>query len=91
MVLGSWREIFENGDRGSTQNFAADVVSIVVWPGEPSLEKCPNFKKCILFENGHVQNFQKSYFSGIKAPQGATRHRGAFQKLTSIELIHFYC
>ena len=39
MVLGSWWEIFENGDRGSTQNFAADVVSIVVWPGEPSLEK----------------------------------------------------
>ena len=30
------------------------------------------------------------HFSGIKAPQGATRHRGAFQKLTSIELIHFY-
>ena len=29
------------------------------------------------------------HFSGIKAPQGATRHRGAFQKLTSIELIHF--
>ena len=38
MVLGSWCEIVENGDRGSTQNFAADVVSIVVWPGEPSLE-----------------------------------------------------
>ena len=29
------------------------------------------------------------HFSGIKAPQGATRHKGAFQKLTSIELIHF--
>ena len=37
-MLGSWREIFENGDRGSTQNFAAVVVSIVVWPGEPFLE-----------------------------------------------------
>ena len=61
-VLGSWWEIFENGDRGSTQNFAADVVSIVVWPGEPCLRKRQNFKKCILFENGHVQNFQKSSF-----------------------------
>ena len=26
---GAWWEIFENGDRGSTQDFAADVVSIV--------------------------------------------------------------
>ena len=34
-VLGSWWEIFENGDRGSTQNFAADVVSVEVWLGEP--------------------------------------------------------
>ena len=34
MVLGSWWEIFENGGRGSTQNFAAGVVSIVVLPGE---------------------------------------------------------
>ena len=39
-VLGSWWEIFENGDRGSTQNFAARLVSIVVWPGEPFSEKC---------------------------------------------------
>ena len=36
-VFRSWWETFENGDRGSTQNFAADVVSIVVWPGEPFL------------------------------------------------------
>ena len=54
-VFGSWWEIFENGDRGSTQNFAADAVSIVVWPGEPFGEKKRNFKKCTLFENGHVQ------------------------------------
>jgi len=29
------REIFENGDRGSTQNFDTNLLSIVVWPGEP--------------------------------------------------------
>ena len=33
------REIFENGDRGSTQNFDAKLMSIVVWPGEPFLDK----------------------------------------------------
>ena len=47
-VLGSWWEIFENGDHGSTQNFAADVVSIVVWARQPFLEKAP-FKKCTFF------------------------------------------
>ena len=45
----------ENGDRGSTQNFAARLVSIVVWPGEQFLRKFSNFKKCILFDSGHVQ------------------------------------
>ena len=35
MVLGSWWEISENGDRGSTQNFDTNLMSIVVWPGEP--------------------------------------------------------
>ena len=54
-VLGSGWEIFDNGDRGSAQNFAADLVSIVVWLGEPLLEKLPSFKKCILFQNRYVQ------------------------------------
>ena len=40
MVLGSRREIFENGDRGATQNFDTHLMSIVVWPGEPFREKC---------------------------------------------------
>ena len=40
MVLGSWWEIFENGDRGSTQNFDTNLMSIVVWPGEPFWENC---------------------------------------------------
>ena len=40
MVLGSWWEIIENGDRGSTQNFDTNLVSIVVWPGEPFWKKC---------------------------------------------------
>ena len=34
MVLGSWWEIFENGDRGSTQNIDTNLMSIVVWSGE---------------------------------------------------------
>ena len=40
MVLGSWWEIFENGDRGSTQNFDTNLMSIVVWPGKPFSKKC---------------------------------------------------
>ena len=60
--LGSWWETKKNGDRGSTQNFAACFVSIVVWPGEPCLRKCPNFKKCILLDSGHVQNLHKFQF-----------------------------
>ena len=40
VVLGSWREIFENGDRGSTQNFDTNLMSIVVWPGKPFSKKC---------------------------------------------------
>ena len=40
MVLGLWLEISENEDRGSAQNFDTDLVSIVVWPGEPFSEKC---------------------------------------------------
>ena len=39
MVLESWWEISENGDRGFTQNFDARLVSIVVCPGEPFFEK----------------------------------------------------
>ena len=49
----------ENGDRGSTQNFAARLVSIVVWPGEPFLEKLLRVRKHTLFENGYVPNFQE--------------------------------
>ena len=52
MVLGSWLEISENGDRGFTQNFAARLVSIVVWPGEPFLKKLFRIRKYKLFENG---------------------------------------
>ena len=59
MVLGSWLEISENGDRGSTQNFAARLVSIVVWPGEPFLKKSFRMRKYTLFENGDVLKFQK--------------------------------
>ena len=40
MVLGSWWEIFENGDRASTQNFDTNLMSIMVWPGKPFSKKC---------------------------------------------------
>ena len=56
-VLGSWWEIFENGGRGSTQNFAADAVSIVVWPGESFLE---NYTKS---RNAHFSKIDMSKFS----------------------------
>ena len=35
MVLGSWWEIFENGDPGSSQNIDTNLMSMVVWPGKP--------------------------------------------------------
>ena len=60
MVLGSWWEISENGDRGFTQDFDARLVSIVVCPGEPFSEKCLFWTK---FQDSHV------HFSGNKFPK----------------------
>ena len=60
MVLGLWREISENGDRGFTQNFDARLVSIVVCPGDPFLEKLFKIKKHGLFEKGDVLKFLKT-------------------------------
>ena len=73
MVLDSWREMFGNGDRGSAQNFAARLVSIVVCPGEPFLEKLFRIRKHTLFENGYVPKFQKSYFFRKKSPAGCDK------------------
>ena len=56
-VLGSWWEIFENGDRGST-----------AW--EAIFEKMTFFKQCTLFETGHVHNFQTLLFFRDKSPAG---------------------
>ena len=60
---------------GSTQNFAARLVSIVVCPGEPFLKKMSKIKKFILFENMHVLKFQKCQFSRNKSPCGSSRSR----------------
>ena len=60
MVLGSWWEISENGDRRFTQNFDARLLSIVVCPGEPFSEKCLFWTK---FQDTHVR------FSGNKFPK----------------------
>ena len=59
MDFSSWCEKFENGDQGSTQNFDARLVSIVVCPGEPFLEKLFRIRKYKLFENGDGPKFQK--------------------------------
>ena len=60
MVLGSWWEIFGNGDRGSTQNFDARLVSIVVWPGEPFFEK-NIVKHTIMHFEVHIWHSSKKY------------------------------
>ena len=67
---GVGREVYDD--------FAADVVSIVVCIGEPFLEKLSNFKKCLLFQNMHVQNFQKSYFFRDKSPAGSFKTERSF-------------
>ena len=47
------------GDRGFTQNFAARLMSIVVWPGEPFLKKLFRIRRYTLFEKWDVPKFQK--------------------------------
>ena len=83
MVLDSWSEISENGDRGSTQSFAADVVSIVVWPGEPFLENVQISRNAHFSKMGTSRISRNRNSSGTKALQGASRHtgKGAFQDL----------
>ena len=52
----------------------------LAWGAFPG--KMTNFKKYKLFEHGHVQNIKNFiFFCGIKAPQGAARHKGVFQDL----------
>ena len=72
MVLGSWWEISENGDRGFRQNFDAHLVtlSIVVWPGKPFLEKSLKMKKYKLCENRHVPKIPEVLVSKNKSPAG---------------------
>ena len=62
---GVGREVYDD--------FAADVVSIVVCIGEPFLEKLSNFKKCTLFETGRVQNLQNWLFFRYKSPAGCDK------------------
>ena len=70
MVFDSWWEISENGDRGFAQNFDARLMSIVVCPGEPFLEKLFRIRKYALFENVYVPKIQKSSFFRDKSPAG---------------------
>ena len=85
MVLGSWSEIFENGDRGSAQNVDARLVSIVVWPGEPFLRKLLGMKKYTLlirkYINSKIPMFifpgtssQNVFFRKCCTKKGAWKH-----------------
>ena len=58
-------------ETGVLHRISLRLVSIVVWPAEPFLKKCPNFKKCILFDSGHVQKIKKSSFFRDKSPAGS--------------------
>ena len=55
MVLESWWEISENGDQGSTRNFAARLTSIVVCPGQTFFKNIKN-PEINTFENRDAQN-----------------------------------
>ena len=59
-------------------------------PSPPSLGKCPNIRKCALFQNGHVLKYQKSLFSRNKSPCGSFPHKVTFSEFTWRELIHFH-
>ena len=52
-------------------DFAARLMSIVVCPGEPFLEKLLRIRKYTLFENGDVPKFQKCQFSSISRIPGS--------------------
>ena len=72
--IGEWRPGF----------FAERLLSIVVWPGEPFLRKCTNFKRGIVFDSGDVPKIKKFKFFRDKSPAGnfkdlASRHKGASQ------------
>ena len=58
MALGWQWKIFDNGDRGSTQKFDTNLVSIVVWSGEPFWEKCLFWS---YFQHYHV-HFSRNMF-----------------------------
>ena len=83
-VLGSRWEIFENGDQGSTQNFAADVVSIVVWPGEHFLGKISKFQEMHTFPKWacpqfpEIVSFLNLAFGSLKTPLYLVAPCGAF-------------
>ena len=64
--LGSLWEISENGDRGYTQNFAADIASMMVWPGDP-LSKNVEISRTARFSNLGISNsLRNCQFSEIR-------------------------
>ena len=85
MVLGSWWEISENGDRGSTQNFDARLVSIVVCPGEPFSEKCLFWPQ---IQDSHV-HFSRNKFPEWILPQTLQSER-SMETYTSTYTMHIH-
>ena len=87
MVLRSWCEISENGDRGSTQNFVALLASIVVWPREQFLGKSLRMRNTCFFPNGYVPKLQNLMFFLKKKLAGRSRqellrmHMGSFFRI----------
>ena len=59
-------------------------------PSPPSFGKCPNIRKCTLFQIWACPKFQKSSFSRNKSPCGSFPHKVTFSEFTSRELIHFH-
>ena len=85
-VLGPWWEILENGDGGSTKNFR--IPSRVSWAQWFALEsRFQDFfeisRNSDFLNLGMSKKIKNHNFSDIQDPQGASRHKGAFQKLTS--------
>ena len=79
-LLGSWWEIFENGDRGSTESrCGCHGHSCSAWGAIFEKKNYIFSRNAQLYKIGMSEKCRISYFSGIKAPQVATRHKGAFQ------------
>ena len=70
---------------GSTQDFDTDLMSIVVWHGEPFLKKLSDVWKCTLFEGRHISKIQRLTFLRDRKPHGRLNNVGALKSLDGHE------